>query len=114
MLVAIRNALYANRGAVDIPNTHTTRLLSGLLFSEGYIEDILYQANHLCLILARNRVTDLAVCSTPGRPLFVRAHEIPTAMNGLGTIFLSTSYGLLTDSEARRLKVGGEVLCAIW
>jgi len=114
MLVAIRNALYAQRGAVTIPNTHTTQLLSGLLLSEGYLEDILCQPDHLSLQFAPNRLTDLAVCSTPGRPLFVRAHEIPTAMNGLGTVFLSTSHGLLTDSEARRLKIGGEVLCSIW
>jgi small subunit ribosomal protein S8 len=59
-------------------------------------------------------MTDIQRVSKPGRRIYVKSDNIPKVLNGYGTVILSTSRGIMTDQEARELKVGGEILCNVW
>jgi small subunit ribosomal protein S8 len=123
MLTRIRNALHAGRKRVEIPHSRLKAEIAGLLKREGYLEDVVvggegvrkslelvlkYQAGKVPCIRGIRRV------STPGLRRYASTREMPRVLGGLGIAILSTSQGLMTDREARRRKVGGEVLCYVW
>jgi small subunit ribosomal protein S8 len=126
MLTRVRNALRRQHPAVSIPHSNTHEAIARVLKEEGYIEDyqVLPETPRPVLRIKlkyvgdrRNResvITDLQRVSKPGRRVYVAKDEIPWVLNGMGIAVLTTSRGVMTGHKARRLGVGGEVLCKVW
>ena len=126
MLTRVRNALRRQHAAVSIPHSNTNEAIAAVLKEEGYIEDyqVLPEKPRPVLRIKlkyvgdrRNResvITDLQRVSKPGRRIYVAKDEIPWVLNGMGIAVLTTSRGVMTGHKARRLGVGGEVLCKVW
>ena len=123
-LTRVRNAVMAGHKVVDIPGSNLKREMTKVLFDKGYIlnykfEDIGYQGN-IKIALKYHPVTKVSAIkkleriSKPGLRKYVNTDNIPRVLNGLGVAVLSTNKGVMTDKEARREKVGGEVLCYIY
>ena len=123
MLTRIRNANIARQPHVPVPASKLKLELARILKAQGYIQkydlaDDKHQGQiriHLRYAPDRTRViTGLRRVSRPGMRIYVGVGDIPRVMGGLGIAILSTSRGVLTNREARRRKVGGEVLCYVW
>lgn len=123
MLTRIRNGINARHVKVPMPHSKLKVRVAAVLKDEGFIEDFEEQTEGKHPILQiqlkydANRepvVTGLKRVSRPGLRQFVRANEIPTIRNGLGMAIMSTSRGVMTDREARRLGVGGELMATVW
>ena len=123
MLTRIRNGLNARHMRVPMPLSKTKIRIAEVLKEEGFIEafEIDRKATHSKLTVQlrydNNReplITGLKRISRPGLRQYVRADAIPTIRNGLGVAIVSTSQGVLSDREARRRRLGGELLCAVW
>ena len=107
MLTRIRNANSAKHDTVDIPASKMKTSIAQILLDEGYIT-LKYGANKTPVIQGLRRV------SKPGLRIYTSCEDCPKVMKGLGVAILSTSKGVITDKEARKLNVGGEVLAFIW
>lgn len=125
MLARVRNAGMAQHAVTRIPASKLKQRLAEILKAEGYIADVrteespITQRPELVVALKYDRERASAFrgikrVSRPGRRVYVRHDSIPRVLSGLGTSILSTSQGLMTDREARRRKVGGELLCEVW
>lgn len=125
MLTRIRNANIAMHDEVTMPSSKLKEALAGVLHSEGYIGDFKVVDNpsrpdrsltiELKYSPERQRViSGLKRVSTPGLRVYSKSSEVPRVLGGLGIAVLSTSQGLMTDREARKRKVGGEILCHVW
>jgi small subunit ribosomal protein S8 len=125
MLTRIRNANTAMHDSVAMPSSKLKTALAGILQREGYISgfETRTEPSRAGSILEiqmkytpdRDRaIAGLRRVSTPGLRVYARADRLPRVLGGLGVAVLSTSDGLMTDREARRRKVGGEVLCYVW
>ncbi len=121
-LTRIRNAGAANLKTVDIPSSNTKRAMTEILKDLGYINDYEfidegYQGTiriTLKFYKGEPAIREIKRVSKPGRRLYSSAQLIPRVNNGLGTAIISTSQGVMSDKQARRLNIGGEVLCTIW
>jgi small subunit ribosomal protein S8 len=122
MLARIRNAQIARLERTDIPLSKLKRNVAELLKREGYVADVSSEAGtpgKLTVVLKYGQGHQGAIAgmkrrSRPGRRLYVGHTELPKVMNGLGIAILSTSRGVMTDKDARREQVGGELLCEVW
>jgi len=123
MLTRIRNGLMAKHRQVLMPSSNLKVAVARILKQEGYIRhfDVNKQVPQpkLRIILKYDEkrtpvMRGLKRVSTPGRRLYADRHHIPWVQSGMGIAVLTTSKGVVTDREARRLGVGGEVLCHIW
>ena len=123
MLTRIRNALIAKHDEVVIPFSNMKLAIAKILLDEGYIksygvkEDGIIKNIAITLKYGPNRqkvITGLKRISKPGLRIYARKDNIPKVLNGLGIAILSTSKGVMTDREARKAAVGGEVLAYIW
>ncbi|MBC7326672.1 30S ribosomal protein S8 [bacterium] len=123
MLTRIRNALRAEKEVVVVPASKLKVEIARILRKEGYIHDFQFvddgKQGLLKIYLKYTPegepvITGLKRVSKPGGRVYVSKDEIPRVLNGLGIAILSTSKGVLTDREARRLGVGGEVICYVW
>jgi small subunit ribosomal protein S8 len=123
MLTRIRNANLVKHDTVLIVNTKTNQRISAILQKQGYIESFVIPESFLqpmkltLKYLGTSKkpcITNLKRLSSPGLRLYSRSKQIPRIFSGMGIIILSTSKGLMTDNEARKLKMGGELLCSIW
>ena len=125
MLARIRNAALARHELMNMPASKLKRNIAEILKAEGYVadvrEDAVGELKHQTLTIVWNYGPDrraafhgLKRVSRPGRRVYVRHDQIPRVLSGLGVSILSTSHGLMTDREARRRKVGGELLCEVW
>ncbi len=124
MLTRIRNANTAKHDTVDIPSSKMKLAIANILLDEGYIEkyDMLedgsFKTIHITLKYADNKnekiITGLKRISKPGLRVYAGKDELPKVLGGLGTAIISTNQGVITDKEARKLGVGGEVLAFIW
>ena len=123
LLTRIRNANQMKYTEVNVPASKMKKELARILKEEGYIED--YKVNQdggqgvivLTLKYGHNKervITGLKRISTPGLRVYVKSDEVPKVLNGLGIAIISTSKGIMTDKEARKQNVGGEVLAYIW
>ena len=125
MLTRIRNANAMKYKTVNIPSTKMTRGIADILSNEGFIDG--YETskeedtNHELLVLnlkyskKKERViSGLKRISKPGLRVYATAENMPRVLNGLGIAIISTSKGLMTDKEARKEKIGGEVLAYVW
>ena len=124
MLTRIRNANTAKHDTVDVPASKMKIAIANILVDEGYIakydlvEDGVVKTLHITLKYGEDKnekiITGLKRISKPGLRVYSEADKIPTVLHGLGIAIVSTPKGLLTDSQARKANVGGEVLCYIW
>lgn len=123
LLTRIRNAHLAKHDRLDVPASKLKLELCNLLREEGYIDRIQVLDGEpsdlirIYLRYAKNgkpAITRMQRVSRPGRRVYRGADDIRPVLNGLGTGVISTSRGLLTDTEARERRIGGEVLCEIW
>src|SRR5579871_1201107 len=124
MLTRIRNATMARHDRVEMPHSRLKEHVAGVLKSEGYIDDVRsseggVEPKTLTLVLRYGRDRESAIdgvrrVSTPGRRVYVRHDRIDRVCSGMGISILSTSRGVMNDREARRQRVGGELLCEVW
>ena len=119
MLTRIRNANQLRYKEVSMPTSIMKVQIASILKDEGYISDYSNDDKTLTLSLKygdnKERViTGLRCISKPGLRVYAQAEEVPYVLNGLGIAILSTSKGVMTDKEARKNGVGGEVLAYIW
>ncbi len=118
MLTRIRNANQMRYKTVDIPATKMTLKIADILTSEGYTDGYEVKDGMMILNLKYNKkervITGLKRISKPGLKVYAKASEMPRVLNGLGIAIVSTSNGIMTDREARKQNVGGEILAYIW
>ena len=124
MLTRIRNANTAKHDTVDVPSSKMKLAIANILVDEGYIAkyDIVEEGNfntiRITLKYGANKtekiITGLKRISKPGLRVYASKDELPKVLGGLGTAIISTNQGVITDKEARKLGVGGEVLAFIW
>jgi small subunit ribosomal protein S8 len=120
----IRNANTAKHDTVDVPASKMKLAIANILLDEGYIakydlvEDGHFQTIHITLKYGADKnekvITGLKRISKPGLRVYANTEDIPRVLGGLGTAIISTNKGVVTDKEARKLGVGGEVLCFVW
>ena len=123
MLIRIKNALMARHKSVIVPASKIKLEIARILKEEGYIEDyeyikeepqskikinLKYDENKRPVIAGVKRV------SKPGRRIYRGYRDLPKVLDGFGIAIISTSQGIMTDHEARKRKIGGEILCEIW
>ena len=123
MLTRIRNALIAKHETVDVPASQTKMAIAKILQEEGYIkgfemtEDGIRKNIHITLKYGPNKqrvIVGIKRISRPGLRVYARKDELPKVLGGLGVAIVSTSRGIMTDKEARKQGVGGEVLAYVW
>ena len=123
MLTRIRNASSARHEKVVIPASRLKVRLAEVLKEEGYIADFVRHEDAtqgaITILLKYNpdrepAISDIKRVSKPGLRRYVPTSDIPRVLNGLGIAILSTSKGVLVDREARKQKVGGELICTVW
>lgn len=123
-LTRIRNAVSAEHRIVEIPSSNLKKAITKILFEKGYI--LQYKMEDEGTIDSRikialkyhpvtkvNAINKIQRISTPGLRKYVNSKELPRVLNGLGVAIISTSQGVMTDKEARKLNIGGEVLCYV-
>ena len=124
MLTRIRNANTAKHDTVEVPASKMKLAIANILLDEGYIakydlvEDGHFQTIHITLKYGADKnekvITGLKRISKPGLRVYANTEDIPRVLGGLGTAIISTNKGVVTDKEARKLGVGGEVLYFVW
>ena len=126
MLTRIRNAQMREHKTVSIPHSHVKVAIADVLQKEGYIQEfkVLPEKPQAVLQVTlkyvgdrRNRrsvITGLERVSRPGRRVYVGKSDLPWVLSGMGISIVTTSKGIMTGQQARRLGVGGEVLCKVW
>ena len=124
MLTRIRNANTAKHDTVDVPASKMKIAIADILINEGYIAkyDIVEDGNFKTIRIAlkygvdKNEkvISGLKRISKPGLRVYASSEELPRVLGGLGTAIISTNQGVITDKEARKLQIGGEVLCFVW
>ena len=124
MLTRIRNANTAKHDTVDVPSSKMKVAIADILLNEGFIEkyDIVEDGNfktiHITLKYGVDKnekvITGIKRISKPGLRVYAGKDEFPVVLGGLGIAILSTNQGIITDKEARKLQVGGEVLAFVW
>jgi len=122
LLTRIRNAIQAEHATAHVPHSSLKERVLQIMEREGYIAgfDVSHEGNkatlevHLKRGAGKSAVHGLKRVSTPGRRVYASAADLPRVLNGLGVAIISTPKGLMTDREARRAHLGGEVLCNVW
>lgn len=125
MLTRIRNALMAKHSSVAIPSSRIKVAIAKILSDEGYISGYRMENNPRATLvinlkyvgeakLQRSVISTLKRVSKPGRRIYTSVKEIPWVRSGMGIAVLSTPKGVITGQQARRLNVGGEILCYVW
>jgi small subunit ribosomal protein S8 len=123
MLTRIRNASMARHDRTEMPYSRLKEHVARVLKSEGFVDDVRVSdgegPKQLTVVLRYGRDKESALdgirrVSTPGRRVYVRHDRIPRVLSGMGVSILSTSHGVMTDKDARKQKVGGELLCEVW
>jgi small subunit ribosomal protein S8 len=121
MLTRIRNANQALLPVVEMPHSKIKESIAGILKREGYVADYTVEGKIPKTIKVKLKyqgkksvIEGLRRMSTPGLRRYVGATEIPRVRGGLGVAIVSTSEGLVTDTQARKKKIGGELICYVW
>lgn len=124
MLTRIRNANAAKHDTVDVPASKMKIAIADILVDEGYlekyelVEEGAFKNLHITLKYGADKnekiISGLKRISKPGLRVYVNKDELPRVLGGLGIAILSTNKGVITDKEARKLQVGGEVLAFVW
>jgi len=122
-LTRIRNANSVNHEKVEIPSSKMKKTLAEILKEEGYIKNFEYIEDgkqgllRLYLKYGNDKqkvITGIKRISKPGLRVYAKKDQLPRVLGGLGIAVISTSYGIMTDKEARKRQLGGEVVCYVW
>ena len=123
LLTRIRNALTAKHETVTVPASNMKKAISDILVNEGFVKsaEVVENNGHKEIFItlkygAKNQkvISNLKRISKPGLRVYCGYEELPSVLGGLGIAIISTSKGVMTDKEARKLKIGGEVLAYVW
>ncbi|MBQ8648645.1 MAG: 30S ribosomal protein S8 [Clostridia bacterium] len=123
MLTRIRNASSAKHDSVDVPASNVKKAIAQILLDEGYINSFSVEEDgkqgiiHITLKYGPNKsqvITGIRRVSKPGLRIYTNVEDMPRVMKGLGIAILSTSKGIMTDKQARKANIGGEVLAFVW
>ena len=123
MLTRIRNANVVKHETVDVPASNMKKELARILLEEGFIRgyDVIEDGKQGIIRIqlkygqtGERVISGLKRISKPGMRVYADKHEVPRVLNGLGISVISTSKGILTDKQARKENVGGEVICYVW
>lgn len=123
LLTRIRNANVVRHEIVEVPSSNIKKAVANIMLQEGYLKNIEEYNDgtvpmlRLTMKYGANKqraITGLKRISKPGLRVYCRKEEIPKVLNGLGVAVISTSKGIVPDREARKLGLGGEVICYIW
>ena len=123
MLTRIRNASSAKHDSVDIPASKVKKAIAQILLDEGYIQSFtVIEDGKQGIIKVSMKygpdktkvISGIKKISKPGLKVYAKADDVPKVLGGLGIAIISTSNGLITDKQARKLGVGGEVICYVW
>ena len=123
MLTRIRNANVVKHETVDVPASNMNKELARILLEEGFIRgyDVIEDGKQGIIRIqlkygqtGERVISGLKRISKPGMRVYADKHEVPRVLNGLGISIISTSKGILTDKQARKENVGGEVICYVW
>ncbi|MBF0618864.1 MAG: 30S ribosomal protein S8 [Candidatus Omnitrophica bacterium] len=122
MLVMLKNALAVRKETVDVPASKLLEKILGIFKKDGYIEDVRLLKDNKQGVLKvylkydqkKPAIAGIKRVSKSGLRVYAQGDAIPRVLSGLGTAVISTSKGVIDDKEARKLKIGGEVLCYIW
>ena len=123
MLTRIRNANTAGHETVEIPASNIKKSIAEILLNEGYISKYeVIDDNKQGIIKIEMKygagkervISGIKKISKPGLKVYAKANEVPKVLGGLGIAIISTSKGVISDKEARKLGVGGEVICYVW
>lgn len=123
LLTRIRNANVVKHEVVEVPSSNIKKAIVNIMLQEGYIKNIEeYNDGSVPMLRLGMKygqskarvITGLRRISKPGLRVYCRKEETPKVLNGLGIAVISTSKGIVTDKEARKLGLGGEVICYIW
>ena len=123
MLTRIRNANVVKHDTVDVPASNIKKEIARILLEEGFIRgyDVIEDGKQGIIRIqlkygqtGERVISGLKRISKPGMRVYADKHEVPRVLNGLGISIISTSKGILTDKQARKENVGGEVICYVW
>ncbi len=124
MLTRIRNAVMRRKPKVEIPASNLKIAIARILKEEGYISNYkvyVDQNKHQNILIylkydenGESPIHEITRVSKPGRRIYVSKDEIPLVKRGFGIAIISTSKGVMTDAQARKLGVGGELICTVW
>ena len=123
MLTRIRNANTVKHETVDVPASNMKKELARILLEEGFVRgyDVIEDGKQGIIRIqlkygqtGERVISGLKRISKPGMRVYADKHEVPRVLNGLGISIISTSKGILTDKQARKENVGGEVICYVW
>ncbi len=122
MLTRIRNAISVRKSQVTLPYSKVKESVARLLQENRYIEQVevvedgAFKTLRLTLFPEEEntRITEIVRMSKPGRRLYAKVDEIPRVKNGRGVVIVSTSKGMMTDAEARKQRLGGELICKVY
>jgi len=123
LLTRVRNANMVKHASVDVPASNVKKKIVEILLQEGYIKgfDVIEDGKQGLIRIelkygdGKERViTGLKRISKPGLRVYAKKTDVPRVLGGLGVAIISTSNGIITDKEARKLEVGGEVICYVW
>ena len=123
-LTRIRNAIKANHRIVEVPSSNMKKEMTKVLHSKGYIRNYKFEEDNKQGVIKialkynpktkQSAITNLERVSSPGLRKYADVENLPRVLNGLGIAIMSTSKGVLSDKEARREHIGGEVLCYVY
>lgn len=122
MLSRIRNAIMVNKHQVVLPHSKIKETVARILVENNFVDDVKVEPAVVGkqLIITINEpnsnsvITEIARLSTPGRRLYVAAHEIPVVKRGRGIVVISTSQGIMTGDQAKTKRLGGELICKVY
>ena len=123
-LTSIRNAIMANHKTVTVPSSNVKKEITKVLMDQGYILNYRFNTDNakekIQIALKYNSITNISAIkgidrvSTPGLRKYSCAKDLPRVLNGLGIAIVSTSKGIMTDKKARKMNIGGEVVCYVY
>ncbi len=122
MLTRIRNAISVRKSEVSMPHSKVKQSVAELLKANGFVSDVSVEGEAIAkkLVITINsefenaRITEIARLSKPGRRAYASADDIPVVKRGRGIVIVSTSKGMMTGADAKKLGVGGELICKVY
>lgn len=122
MLTRIRNAIAVGKSEVSLPHSKIKQSVAELLKKSGFLSEVKVDGKGIYkkVVIQINseaenaRITEISRLSRPGRRLYAKAKDIPVVMQGRGLVIVSTSKGIMTGDEAKKAKIGGELICKVY